>query len=288
VKAGQPSRGRAIALVLGCLSAAVFGADPSVAIEMHGRVLFLKASINNQGPFRLILDTGATETVITPPVANRLGIRTVAVSASQRKGTVTSLAVGTAAVTNLPVYVFDPPQAVSLRLDEGADYHGLLGYTFLSRFLTTLDCGLMQVSFTPLPTRSIRVRADGTDSNGVPFEVVEHLIRIPVRVNGSAPLRFLFDTGSAEVVLFPPTARALGFPAPPPGDASPRFAEAASVSIGTARMSRVRVVAAEIPDTRVTGNFQGIIGHPFLSNFAIAINYRDRVIRLSPASRPLQ
>ena len=252
---------------------------------MQGRVLFLDARINGQGPFRLILDTGATETVITPPVARRLGIKTVPVSASQRKGSVASLAVGTAAVSDLTVYVFDPPQAVSLRLDEGADYHGLLGYTFLSRFVTTLDYGRMQVSFAPLPARPARVRADGTDSNGVPFEIVEHLIRVPIRIDGSGPLRFLFDTGSAEVVLFPPTARALGFPAPPPGDASPRFAEAKSISVGTAQMSGVKVVAAEIPDARVTGNFQGIIGYPFLSRFAIAINYRDRVLRLTPSAR---
>lgn len=253
-----------------------------VPFELGGKVVFLKAEINGKGPYRLILDTGATETVITPPVAKALGIKTTPVTAAQRRGTVQSLAVGSAIATNLGVYVFDPPQALSLRLDSGLDYHGLLGYTFISRFLTTIDYTKSTVRFDALPAPPRRTAPPVTNANTFAFEVVDHLIRVPVRINGSGPYLFMFDTGAAEILIFPPTARAIGLPAPTATAPAPTFPRLSTVSLGSAEISQVSAVVDSQADPRVSANFAGILGYPFLSHFSVTINYRERVAAISP------
>ncbi|HET9941786.1 MAG TPA: tetratricopeptide repeat protein, partial [Terriglobia bacterium] len=40
--------------------------------------LFAEVSINGQGPFRFLIDTGATQTVLTPKVATKLGLQKIA------------------------------------------------------------------------------------------------------------------------------------------------------------------------------------------------------------------
>ena len=122
-----------------CVRAEPGAPSGEIPILIEGRVPFVKGSINGRGPFTFILDTGATETVITPPTAQMLGVRALPVSTRQKKGTVKTLQVGKYELQNLQVYVFDPPQALPLRLDKGMNYHGILGYSFLSRFVTTLD-----------------------------------------------------------------------------------------------------------------------------------------------------
>jgi predicted aspartyl protease len=274
-------------ILSGRTHAAPLPATSEVPFELGGKVMFLKATINGKGPYRLILDTGATETVITPPVAKALGVRTTPVTAAQSKGVVPSLAVGGAAVTNFGVYVFDPPQAIALRLDAGLDYHGLLGYTFISRFLTTVDYGRNRVRFDALPSTAKRPTQTGPITNIVAFEIVEHLIRVPVRINGGGPFLFLLDTGAAEVLLFPPTARALNLPAPTPGAPAPTFPELKSVTLGQTEVRQIRGVVDSQADPRVSANFAGILGYPFLSRFAVTINYRDKILVLIVANAPV-
>lgn len=254
-----------------------------VPFQLAGKVMFLKGSINGKGPYQLILDTGATETVITPPVAKALGVRTTAISAAQSKGFVKSLTVGGASVTNLGVYVFDPPQALSLRLDTGQDYHGLLGYTFVSRFLTTIDYARGCIRFDPLPPTKARTTSAGT--NSIPFEVVEQLVRVPVVVNGAQQCNMLLDTGAAEVLFFPATARSLGLPAPTAAAPGPTFPRLRSLKLGNAEVQNVRAVVDNQADPRVSAYFAGILGYPFLSHFTLTLNYRDRILQLAPTGK---
>lgn len=277
-----------------CLLAALFvsgcphfvcAGGTEVPFELGGKVIFLKASINGKGPYRLILDTGATETVITPPVAKALGVKTSPVSPTQRKGAVQSIAVGGAEVTDLGVYVFDPPQALSLRLDAGLDYHGLLGYTFISRFLTTVDYSRSTVRFDALPSGPKQAGRTATGTNAIPFEVVEQLIRVPVSINGASPYYMLLDTGAAEVLLFPAMAKAMGLPAPTAKSPGPTFPLLKSVTLGPATVREVRAVVDSQADPRVSASFAGILGYPFLSCYVVTLNYRDRLLQLTPAAR---
>lgn len=104
-----------------------------------GKAIWVQASINGGGSANLMLDTGASVTVISPRVlsqlgvsmreAQRSGIRGVTGTADTLSVTLDSLEVGQAKAA--------PIQVVSH--DVGFEGDGLLGRDFLDRFQLTID-----------------------------------------------------------------------------------------------------------------------------------------------------
>jgi len=254
-------------------------------VEIAGQVILVKTTVNGRGPFTFILDTGATETVVTPPTARRVGIAGVTEAGVIGHGLAKVVAVGDVAFTNLPVLVVDPPQALSLRLDKGINYGGILGYTFLAPQITTIDYHTQRVSFTPagsVPDRKTRpVPAPGAIE--IPFVLREHLIHVRTFVNGRGPLTLLFDTGSAEVVLLPKARDALGLATSEPRPDGVRFTTLARVKVGGAEVLNVPAIVERPPQEGALGlTYDGILGYPFLSHFRVVINYNARMITLVP------
>ena len=276
------------ALLLACafllsVATSLAAADPDeVAAQIAGRVVFVPMRLNGHGPFQFIVDTGATETIVTPSTAATAGIATIPYPGVQKKGVVSSLAVGRASVTNLPVFLFDPPQALSLRLDEGINYGGILGYTFLSRFVTTIDYSRRMVRFQ-LPSAVADPKASATGFT-VPFRLVDRLIHVSGKVNRTGPVTFLWDTGSAEVVIVPPMAAQLKLKSVPlsscPGAG---LAMLDQVAIGDATASQLSAIIYRPPGERIAGtSYDGIVGYPFLSGFVVTIRYDKSSIHLLP------
>jgi predicted aspartyl protease len=249
-----------------------------VPVDIASHLVFLKGRVNGQGPFTFILDSGATDTVLTPAAAGAAGVRRPVTILGRRRVVADALVVGGLTVSNLPVRVFDPPQALPLRLDHGLNYHGLLGYTFLTNFVTTLDYRARRVRF------DAGAGASGSAQPGVPLRVREGLTLVEARVNDVGPLTFAVDTGSAEVVLLPAAARRLRL-APVPSAAEPGvgFAALGRLAVGEAEVRNVPVVVhAAFAEDRSAPGYDGILGAPFLSNFVVTLDYRDRRLTLTP------
>ena len=109
--------------------------------------------INGQGPYSFVLDTGAGNTVITPKLAEKLGIEAKAVHGIARGvggdvelklAELESLSVGSAQITNSQVVVLDLSK-VSPKGD--LIEYGIIGYDFLKTFETILDYPGKQFSF---------------------------------------------------------------------------------------------------------------------------------------------
>lgn len=277
-----------IAAAISCLGVVgVCVADTEVPVDIIGRVLFVNAHVNGEGPFNFILDTGASETVIIPRLAKKLGVSSFPVSSCQRRGRVQSVAVGKATVEDLPVYVYDPPQALPLRLDKGIDYHGLLGYTFLRHFVTTVDYPKQRVRLR-LPSRPPPA---GTESTGkeerIPFTLLEQLIYVRGSVNGKGPVTFLLDTGSAEVLLWPSVAERLNLTT----RAMPQYghtalARLARLGLGQAMVGNVPAIVRPAPAKPPSNRYHGILGYPYLSKFVVTVDYGSRVIMLERGPSP--
>ena len=185
---------------------------------------------------------------------------------------------------DVAVYIFDPPQAIPLRLDKGVNYGGILGYTFLSRYLTTIDYQKLRVRFDPLPAIGAGGAGPGTGGvHRVAFEVREGLIHAKGSINGSGPLRLVIDTGSAEVLVLPRVADALRLVANDmPNYPGVKLAHLSSVVLGDAQVTNVPAIVHSLEREPAFGlTYDGIVGYPFLSNFLVAINYRDRVLTLT-------
>ncbi len=115
----------------------------TVSVERLGHLLIVSTQINGDRDARLILDTGASHTILSRAVSDDLGLladsSARAVTLKTAGGSVEavivrldSIRVAGAEVRNSLVAVYDMPDA-----PPGVD--GLLGLTFLSQFEVTLD-----------------------------------------------------------------------------------------------------------------------------------------------------
>jgi clan AA aspartic protease (TIGR02281 family) len=115
----------------------------AVPIVNLGRLLIVEAELNRKRTVRLVVDTGASYTVLFPEVARDLGLLsdpsdgdlslwTAGGEVGARIVTIKTVQVGGVSVLNLPVAVLGLPNP-----PEGID--GLLGLSFLNHFVVTLN-----------------------------------------------------------------------------------------------------------------------------------------------------
>lgn len=115
----------------------------TVPVQRSGQLLVVQTQLNGSRDARLILDTGASHTILSHSVARDLGLlsggsstsitlKTAGGSVQAEMTQLSTLRVGEAEASNVAVAVHDLPDA-----PPGID--GLLGLTFLNQFLVTLD-----------------------------------------------------------------------------------------------------------------------------------------------------
>jgi hypothetical protein len=126
---------------------------------------------------------------------------------------------------------------------------------------------------------------------GVPFEMGGGYIITEVVVDDSPPLDFIFDTGSSGTVLNARAARELGIVGTDsvtiPGGAATGAADLVRsyghvVRFGDAELRDAPVVIADMEhiERRIGRTFDGVIGWPILSQWAVWINQDTKRIEL--------
>ncbi|GJL61451.1 MAG: hypothetical protein NPIRA04_01050 [Nitrospirales bacterium] len=115
----------------------------TIPVTAYGGSLLVTVQLNHSRDVRLILDTGATMTVLSQDVALDLGlmastqtqlttVQTAGGPIQVNVSTVQSMQAGTAQVKDVEVAIHDLP-------DSHTGIDGLLGMSFLNHFLVTLD-----------------------------------------------------------------------------------------------------------------------------------------------------
>jgi len=139
-------------------SLAVKGDSVTVPFEERGGHLYVTGSVNDK-PARFIIDTGAGGNVFTPAAAARFGFAAGASVTVNGAGaveayqaTVRHLEAGGAVVEN--------EIAIVTPLPSELECDGLLGYGFLSRFVTTLDYENKRITWTRAGKWKPSVRPD--------------------------------------------------------------------------------------------------------------------------------
>jgi Aspartyl protease/PDZ domain len=115
--------------------------------------------VNGEGPYRLILDTGAPITLLDNKVAKDAGLLKdvpeplFAIFGSHGEVKVKELQVGDQAVQDLTAIVMDHPtvQAISSAFEKklGGPIDGIVGFPFFARFKMTLDYQAKTVTLLP-------------------------------------------------------------------------------------------------------------------------------------------
>jgi predicted aspartyl protease len=160
--------------------------------------------IRGEGPYRFLLDTGSSHSVISQTLATTLGL--VAVAQAPMATSVGSVltpvvrlsevAVGAARVESL--FATSLPERAAGTLGDGIS--GVIGQDFLSQFDYTLDYRSSRLSWNDRVQVEPGVRLTLERSGG------RFLVQLPPTDRRSRPTRFVPDSGAAGVVLFAGTA----------------------------------------------------------------------------------
>jgi len=128
--------------------------------------------------------------------------------------------------------------------------------------------------------------ASGNSALKIPVEIDNNIILMRVRVNGSKPLKFIFDTGASSSVISSQRAAELGLKAE--GEAHGKatggsihgfYTRGVSLSVQGVEVSNQLI--ASIPFTTPPGfEFDGVIGYDFINQFVVEIDYLNKIMNL--------
>jgi len=247
----------------------------------------IPVSVNGQGPFSFVLDTGASITTIGKRLAEKLGIETRAGSRTEARGVGggipvqyadVEIGIGSLEFENDEVYV----------LDFEAIFRGLGSRDGAFGFTTLKHC-TMSLSYTKESFKLHKGKSE-RDLDWIPFDYIKdsHLIELPVYINGDGPHNFTLDTGAGGTVMDPALAEKLGLDVQAVqgiarglgGDMQLKMAKAESLSVGDAKITNNQLVVMDSSKVSPKGKLieNGIIGYDFLKNFETVIDYPSKQI----------
>ena len=182
----------------------------SIPAEVTGHGIFVSVMINGQGPFRMMIDTGCTCTMISPEVAAAVEAR----GSDTEDGNVQAVN-GLGDAISMPRVLLDTislggvqfegviagvvPLEVQSRIDS-RELDGLLGYTLLSDLFFALDYPNQKVVMSnawPANLEPVRAELAITEKSDVPF--------VSVTVQGR-DFEVMIDTGATDRLHLPPAS----------------------------------------------------------------------------------
>jgi len=129
-------------------------AVPFETIKSQHMVVNVK--INGKGPYRLIFDTGAPDSIVNNKDAQASGILSkdskgtgFALFGSRGQAKIKSLEAGELKAENLSVMVIDHP-TVALISKAVGPIEGIVGFTFFARYKMSIDYQKKEMTFTPV------------------------------------------------------------------------------------------------------------------------------------------
>jgi len=163
----------------------------------------------------------------------------------------------------------------------------------LTLFASCLLCSTFVVNAQRTNAPSYRFTS-GNSSLGIPFELSNNLMLLQVRVNRSKPLHFIFDTGASISVIDPQSAKALRLRAKGKldleatgGSVQSGLIHPVSLSIQgvTVFNQTLATVDLDVAAPLFGYKIDGIIGHDFINNFVIEIDYAAGLMNLYETHR---
>jgi Aspartyl protease len=251
----------------------------------------IQVRINGAAPMRFLLDTGG-QNVITPQAAARLGMTVSGRGSVGGAGADTAPAsytiartikIGAAELRNQPFVVLD--------LGPSAPFQGIVGYEVFARFAARLDFARHTLELAPSAT------AFGTRGTPVPMVFDDRQPQVSGAIDG-LPAAITIDTGSDEAVdvntpfvrahrleqTYHVTPRGMLFYGVGGGvdgwRATARELRLGNVVVRDVRLALTDARAGVEMDPSVAAN----VGDQVLHRFTIVFDYRNGMLRFTPAS----
>lgn len=267
--------------------------DTRIPFQLVGRasqLIVLPVMVDDAGPYRFLLDTGASHTLISPSLATSHGIRAERTDdALGAGGAVTvahgyarSLSLGAVRRDRVPVAITGEVERVGTAINASID--GALGHDFLGDLVLTLDydsCTLGLARSEEAGTPDVAFRLASADTP---------LIVVPVFANGRGPYQFVVDTGASRTCVSQRLATDLGLATTESArgvgggggiSVAPATLDSLSVGNATVRDHAVGVVTFLDALARHVGEpLDGVIGYNFLNQYRTTIDYPRQTLSL--------
>jgi predicted aspartyl protease len=225
--------------------------------------------------FQLMLDTGASDSVLTPRYAKELGV-------SIRRARDRPYERDT--VLGRPLQFWVDVESSESASRTGWEY-GVLGGTFLADYVLELDFAHRHVRF--IDPDKFAVPAEVSDPNEavLPLRVVGNRLIAEVSLEGK-PVEALVDTGAPWTMLLSgKSAKKAGFDRPSLADmraggvmgtTESHLVEAESLALGPFQFSPAPIELAPHGFYNQAGSSDSLLGYEVLSHFQVRLDYRRK------------
>jgi predicted aspartyl protease len=265
------------------------GANPLILVPTY---------VNEAGPYTFILDTGASQSLLSPELASILGIQPESdLEAVGAGGPVkislarlNSISVGGARQERIQVGITHELERIATAIQAKVD--GDLGFNFMKDFRVTLDYKRSILRLVPA--------SQSRDGNGdhpvpIPFRLAapsNPLVVVPAFVNGEGPFDFVLDTGASRTVFAPEIASRLGIQTGAEKAGTGAGGQVRMVpgkvnvlAVGDASVQDLAIVVGDFMNmisTAAEAKLDGIVGYNFLNRFHVTIDYPQNQLELTP------
>ena len=273
----------------------------TIPFTYHDNRMLIQCMIEGQGPFTMVLDTGAPNVTITPEIAARLELKTKAVGAASgagnnsvevRQAELHQVSLGSAELRDVQADVVDLTQIRTkfhfARLD------GIIGYPLFKRYITfvNVDAGKITLSDQPPAIPAMATTTpfafDTSFSSTTPV--------ISAEIDG-IPAHVVVDTGDrSSLTLFGPFAHRHGFYGKYPskknivtgyGLGGPIYADVFTLpkfrALGETVTAVVTRASRQIGGAFTSAGQDGSIGTGILKRFNIVYDYANRTMTSWPS-----
>jgi tetratricopeptide (TPR) repeat protein len=261
----------------------------TIDFRLINEKVVVRAKVNDGSFQDFVVDTGAENTVISRPTAQRLGITPITYTLSAGVGDVglrglqlariNSLELGLLKLRNVPCLIKDPPLR-DLPVKEAESLSPLsLGFSMV------IDYKTKKISFGKhLPDESSDFK--------LPLRL-HRLATVRGTVDGVHPANFVVDTGGEVISISRATANSIGRGEPTRKIALKVFGSSGwdkdafllpgvDLSFDTIKYTNFPVVVLNLTTPSALLGFQlgGIVGHKFLSKYRVGIDLENSILRL--------
>jgi predicted aspartyl protease len=259
---------------------------------VHDKIV-VRAKVNDGSFQDFVVDTGAENTILTRPTAQRLGITPITYTLSAGVGNaglrglqlarINALELGPLKLRNIPCLIKDPPMR-DLPVKEAESLSPLaLGFSMI------IDYKARKLTF----------------GKHLPFEPADfelsmrmhRLATVRGTVDGTHTANFVVDTGGEVISISQATATALKRPEPERKIALKVFGSSGwdrdaflmpgvNLAFNTIQYNNFPVVVLNLnaPSALLGFELGGIVGHRFLSKYRVGIDVENSILRLKGIS----
>ncbi len=172
-----------------------------VPLTMHGTVVVANVQLNGQGPFRMIVDTGASSCSVVPRVADRLQLkaeyRVLDVTPAGKRWIPGSRSVEVNIGTRIAGNVEFLWQESRGFADAGLEVDGVLGQSLLSRFDYLLDYKARRLVLEAGDRQAL-----GKGGKRIQFARVAGRMLLPAMNPSDGSMRLILDSAASNVLLW--------------------------------------------------------------------------------------